>query len=179
MLWKCVLQKNERTAIVKENTSITVYKSNARYRAIDFDIHLVALVDSLEIGGSDDIKGYGGFCIRLKLPADISFLSHDSVVTPMETAVTAGPWMNFRGSFDNETSSKSGVAIFCNPSTSHLPQQWILRKEASMQNIPYPGRTPVPLTKKGWSITCRIIIHNEDMSNDDLEKLYQQYIHKL
>jgi Methane oxygenase PmoA len=178
MLWNCVLKENKPTAIVKENTTIRIYKSTARYRAIDFDIHLVALVDSLEIGGSDDAKGYGGFCIRLKLPTDISFLSNDSTVTPTETAVTAGPWMDFRGSFDNETLSKTGVAIFCNPSNSHLPQQWILRKEASMQNIPYPGRTPVPLTKRGWHITCRIIIHN-DMSNDDLEKLYQRYIHKL
>lgn len=179
MLWKCVLQNNKPTAIIKEDTKITVYKSTSRYRAIDFDIHLAALVDSLEIGGSDDAKGYGGFCLRLKLPADISFVSNNTAITPMETPVTAGPWMDFRGSFDNETSSKTSVAVFCNPSGSQLPQQWILRKEASMQNIPYPGRTPVALTKNGLRITYRIIVHDAGMSNDDLEKLYQQYIHKL
>jgi hypothetical protein len=179
MLWKSVVQNNTSKAIIKENTKITVHKSTGQYRAIDFDIRLAALVDSLEIGGSDDAKGYGGFCIRLKLPADISFVSNNSAITPMETAVTAGPWMDFKGSFDNETSSKTGLVVFCNPSNPGPQQQWILRKETSMQNVPYPGRTPIALTKNGLRITYRIIIHNTDMSNDDLEKLYQQYIHKF
>ncbi len=32
-------------------------------------------------------------------------------------------------------------------------QQWILRKETSMQNIPYPGRTPVTVQKNGLRLT--------------------------
>ena len=87
--------------------------------------------------------------------------------------------MDFRGSFDHEPSSETSVAVFCKPSGPDRKQQWILRKATSMQNIPYPGRTPMPLTKKGWRITCRIIIHNADMTNDEIEKLYQQYIHKF
>jgi hypothetical protein len=178
MLWKYVLPNNKPVAIIKENTKITVYRSTGQYRAIDFDIHLLPLADSLEIGGSDDAKGYGGFCLRLKLPSDISFVSNGTAIMPTETPVTAGPWMDFRGSFDNEASSKTSVAVFCKPSNPAGRQQWILRKETSMQNIPYPGRTPVALTKNGWRITCRIIIHNAEMSDDDLEQLYQHYIHK-
>lgn len=176
MIWNANLEQNP-TSIIKENTKITVHKSTKQYHAIDFDIHLFALVDSLKIGGSDDVKGYGGFCLRLKLPKDISFISNNTAITPMETAVNAGLWMNFTGSFDGASMPKSGVAVFCNQPAGDQ-QSWILRKELSMQNIPYPGRTPKILSKKGWRLKYRIIIHNGDMSNDDLEKLYQQYIHK-
>jgi len=177
MIWNVKPDHNNPTAIIKENTKITVHKSTRQYRTIDFDIRLFALVDSLKIGGSDDAKGYGGFCLRLKLPKDISFVSSNTTVTPMETAVVAGPWMNFTGSFEGTSMPKTGVAVFCSQPTGDQ-QSWILRKETSMQNIPYPGRTPIALSKKGWRLKYRIIIHNGDMSNDDLEKLYQQYIHK-
>lgn len=177
MIWNANPEQNNSTSIIKENTKITVHKSTGQYRAIDFDIQLFALVDSLKIGGSDDAKGYGGFCLRLKLPNDISFVSNNTAITPMETAVTAGPWMDFTGSFDGTSKPKTGVAVFCGQPTGDQ-QPWILRREKSMQNIPYPGRTPITLSKKGWRLKYRIIIHNGDMSNDDLEKLYQQYILK-
>ncbi len=98
MIWNAKPGNNNPTDIVKENTKITVHKSTGRYRAIDFDIQLFALVDSLKIGGSDDVKGYGGFCLRLKLPKDISFVSNKIAISPMETAITAGPWMDITGS---------------------------------------------------------------------------------
>lgn len=179
MLWKTTLEADTSKSIAKEHTTITVHKSTGQYRAIDFDIRLAALVDSLKIGGSDDAKGYGGFCIRLKLPADVSFVSNNTAITPMETAVTGGPWMNFSGSFDNETSSKTGVVIFTNPSNPGRQQQWILRKESSMQNVPYPGKVPAMLSKNGWRLRYRVIIYDTVMSTHQLEKLYQQYIHKF
>ncbi len=176
MIWNSKLQGNAPTDIIKENTSITIYKSTENYRVIDFDIRIAALVDSLKLGGSDDPKGYGGFCLRLSLPNDILFVSNDSTVTPQETAVAAGPWMNFSGSFDGSSMSKTGVAVFCGQPLSQN-QTWILRKEKSMQNVPFPGRTPVSLSKKGWRLKYRVVIHN-GLTNDELADLYHQYIHK-
>ena len=178
MTWNVNLGRNNSKDIVKENTKITIHKLTGRYRAIDFDIQLFALADSLKIGGSDDAKGYGGFCLRLKLPKNISFVSNDSVVTPMETAVNAGPWMDFTGSFDGALLQKTGVAVFCGQPVADQ-QSWILRKEGSMQNVPYPGRTPVTLSRKGLKLSYRIIIHNGDMNSNDLEKLYKEYTRKL
>lgn len=177
LIWNVKLGQDDPTAIVKETTKITVHPSTEQYREIDFDIHLSAMVDSLKIGGSDDAKGYGGFCLRLNLPKDISFISGNTVITPMETAVTAGPWMDLTGSFDGALMPKTGVVVFCSPPGGGQ-QPWILRKETSMQNVPYPGRTPMTLSKKGWRLKYRIVIHSGDMSNDDIEKLYQQYIQK-
>lgn len=178
IIWKSILLRNEPKAIIKENTKITVHESTGQYRTIDFDISLFALVDSLKIGGSDDAKGYGGFCLRLKSPNDISFVSGNKEVIPEETAVEAGQWMGFSGSFDGETWPKIGIVVFCNPSNPGSPQQWILRKGTSMQNVPYPGSTPVTLSRKGLRLAYRIIILSIDMSSDDIEKLYQQYIRK-
>lgn len=175
VLWKVVLQNKSSTAIVKENTKITVYRSTGKYRAIDFEIQLSGLADSLEIGGSDDAKGYGGFSWRLKLPNNISFVSENKEVIPQDTAIEAGPWMDFSGSFDNESSQRTGVAVFINPSNAGSKQLWILRKKGSMQNNPYPGRKPIALTKNGLRLKYRVIIHNADMGNDELQKLYQQY----
>ena len=177
MIWQSILGNNKLTDIIKENTAITVRASSEKYRVIDFDILLSALVDSLQLGGSDDAKGYGGFCLRLKLPEDIAFFSDGSAITPKETAVDAGPWMNFTGSFDGVSFPKNGIAVFCKEPEQSDGQLWILRKKGSMQNIPFPGRMPVTLPRKGWRLQYRLVIHNGEMSNDDLRKLYEEYIH--
>jgi len=178
MIWKSILNDSISTPIVKEHTKISVHQSTSQYRIIDFDIQLFALKDSLKIGGSDDEKGYGGFCLRLKLPEDISFVSGDTEVTPLETAVHAGLWMDFTGSFDGKDSRKIGIAVFCDDSNPGRLQEWILRKKGSMQNIVYPRRTPVTLSKNGLRLRYRLVIHDTDIERSDLENLYQEYIHK-
>ena len=178
MIWNAELEHQKPTAIVSEKTKITVFKSTPQYRILDFDIHLFALADSLKIGGSNDEKGYGGFCLRLKLPRDLSFVSENKVVIPQETPVLAGSWMDFTGSFEGESLPKSGVVVFGYTSGLGHQYPWILRKVTSMQNVPYPGRTPIELSKKGLRLTYRIIVHNGEMRNEYIEKLYQQYIHK-
>ena len=176
MLWKSAFEHNMPTPIVREYTTIKVYKSTSQSRIIDFDIQLFALKDNLRIGGSDDEKGYGGFCLRLKLPEDISFVSRDTEVSPLETAVHAGPWMDFVGSFDGKDFSKIGVTVFSNASNPGPPGQWILRKKGSMQNIVYPGRSPVKLPKTGLRLRYRLVIHDSKIKSSELENLYQEYI---
>lgn len=174
MIWLIKLPNADSAGIIKEFTRVRVHQANSQYRAIDFEIRLFPLMDGLKIGGSDDAKGYGGFCLRLNLPKDISFFSKNKAVTASETAVVAGPWLNFVGSFDGPLMPPSGIAVFCYQGPDQQP--WILRKEKSMQNIPYPGRTPVILPKEGLTMKYRMIIHNGDLSNENLEELYRQYI---
>jgi len=178
MIWNAELKDNKPTAVVREKTKITAFKSTPQYRILDFNIQLFAMADNLKIGGSNDEKGYGGFCLRLRLPKDLSFVSENKIVIPQETPVLAGPWMDFTGSFEGESLPKTGVVVFGYPSGLGHQYPWILRKVTSMQNVPYPGRTPIELSKKGLRLTYRIIVHNGEMRNEDIEKLYQQYIHK-
>lgn len=174
--WKSALTKKDKTDIVREKTRITVHRSTGQYRIVDFDIRLFALVDGLKIGGSDDVKGYGGFCLRLDLPRNISFHSKDGEVIPKETAVDAGHWVDFNGSFEGASALKSGLTAFDHPLNPDHPQRWILRREKSMQNVTFPGRTPVALSKDGMHLRYRIIIHSNEIGAAEVERLYQQYI---
>ena len=172
VLWRSTIEKIP-TDIIKEKTIIKVYPATTQYRILDFDIRLKPLVDSLQLGGSNDEKGYGGFCLRLKLPQDITFVSQNKIITPQDTAVTAGPWMDITGSFEGSSLPKSGVLVFANATFSYQP--WILRRVTSMQNVPYPGKTPVVVPKGGLELKYRVIVHNGYMTNEEIEKLYKDY----
>jgi len=177
LIWNVQASPSDKIIpVISEFTKITVFKSTARYRILDFDIKLTALTNDLRIGGSSDVKGYGGFSLRFKLPADISFHSRDSSVTPINEQILAGPWMNFSGSFDGESSPKAGVAVFCPTTEPGNKQPWILRSSESMQNIVFPGNDPVALTKDGKTFNYRLVIQNEELGNDELQAMYQQYI---
>ncbi len=53
LIWNAELSPDQLTPIVKEETTITVFKATLQYRILDFDINLFALVDQLKIGGSE------------------------------------------------------------------------------------------------------------------------------
>jgi len=176
VVWQTHMNEALPDTIVLENTEITVYKSTSQLRMIDFKIELIALKDSLKIGGSEDDKGYGGFSARLKLPEDIHFIAQGNEITPKKTAVAAGPWMDFYGSFNGIGEPKSGVTIFSHPDNPCHPQPWILRQEKSMQNVVYPGRDAAYLpTEEGLILKYRLVIHSDDIDQKSLGELYKQY----
>lgn len=154
--------------IVNEISRINILQASENYRIIDFSILLKPLVDDLKLGGSDDIKGYGGFCLRIKLPENIQFISGGEAVTPKETAVNAGPWMNFR-------TDESGIAVFAYRNSTAEGFPWILRKAKSMQNVPYPGRAPVSIPKDGLQLNYRVVVHDKNLSAEEIENLYKEY----
>jgi hypothetical protein len=51
----------QRRPFVEERSVTRVHRAAGAIRKIDFHQRLTALVDGVEIGGSDDAKGYGGF----------------------------------------------------------------------------------------------------------------------
>lgn len=166
---------NDSKPFLSENTVITVHPTRNEIRTIDFTIRLKALVPGLEIGGSDDPKGYGGFCMRLKLPNDLTFTSDIGPVLPKVEQVKAGPWMDFSASF-GRMGEKRGVSILCHPQTPNYPAPWILRSETSMQNVVFPGnqRVKIPVDKP-IALYYRLIIHNGDVTSLNLHKLQKEY----
>lgn len=167
LTWKVNDSINPARNIVSEISRINIYKAKEHYRIIDFDIYLKPLVNDLKLGGSDDAKGYGGFCLRLKSPENIEFISGDSSVTPQQTAVPAEPWMDFK-------MKDAGVAVFGykDVGSQHM---WILRNEKSMQNVPYPGRNPVAIPADGLRLKYRIVVHDGELTAADIQKLYMSY----
>jgi len=166
--------------IVREETRIEVRRSQDGSRIIDFRIKLTALEADVRIGGSDDVKGYGGFSPRLRLPEDIRFTAEYGEVEPQKTAVKASRWMDISGTFNkqkgDQKDSIDGVTILCHPSLPGFPQKWILRKARSMQNPVFPGRAPVELpTKEPLELRYRLTVHRGAASQKQLNRWFDEY----
>jgi hypothetical protein len=174
VLWRSALLENGKV-FMKEKTRITVHPTKAGIRKIDFEISLQAQVPGLSMGGSDDEKGYGGFCARVKLPDDLAFNSTEGAVEPKTLQVTAGPWMDISGTFGS-SGLVSGVTIQCHPSTPNFPAPWILRQKTSMQNIVFPGRERVAISKdQPTTLRYRLIVHEGSASNMDHAELQAEF----
>jgi len=175
VLWKSVVYQDGKP-FIEEHTSITVHQRESNLRKIDFEIALKALVAGVEIGGSEDEKGYGGFCTRIKMPEGLIFTSANGPVTPQEGQVVAGSWMDFSARFDTSRQAERGIAILCHPSTPNYPAPWILRQTGSMQNIVFPGRKRINVSMDEPTVLrYRLIIHNGAASQVDLAAQQLQY----
>jgi hypothetical protein len=174
VLWKSPNHENG-SAYIQENTSILTHRLKSGIRMMDFEICLLALVPGVSLGGSDDEKGYGGLCTRIKMPDDLIFTSTAGRVTPETLQITAGPWMDFSGTFGSQ-GSQYGLAILCHPGTPNYPAPWILRQKSSMQNIVFPGRDPVDIpTDQPVKLKYRLILHEGDADAVDLDLLQSEY----
>jgi hypothetical protein len=160
---------------IEEKTTITVHKTESDVRKIDFEISLIALVKGVQMGGSADQKGYGGFCARIRLPDSLTFTSQIGQVKPQELQVKAGPWMDFSGKF-GDGQDISGIAILCTPLTAGYPEPWILRQNGSMQNAVFPGRNRIDISMNNPVVLrYRLIIHNGNASGLNLPELQQEF----
>ncbi len=144
-------------------------------RKIDFEIRLLALVDNLTIGGSEDEKGYGGFSARIKLPQGLRFTGRRGPITPQLGAIDVGPWVDFSAKFGCGE-DVSGLAILGHQSLPQFPPRWVLRRSGSMQNPAYPGRTPVRLSRtKPTVLRYRLVVHRDGAEQLDLDKIQRAY----
>jgi hypothetical protein len=175
--WKSPLWENGTKPYLKEDASITLFPKTGNYRRIDFEIRLKALTDRLSIGGSDDEKGYSGFSVRLKLPADVTFTGETGRVEPQNTAIEAGYWMNVAGSILN--GGKQGGVVMCsNPSNPAPANSWILRKTASMQNQAFPGRKPLPIPfDQPLILKYSLLVYQSEMNWKQIQKAIKTVNH--
>ncbi len=180
VLWKSPLwlKAGVQSAVINENTKITVFPVSWDCRRIDFQIELKALENGIRIGGSEDEKGYSGFSVRMPLVPGMKFTSVGSDVMPQNLAVNAGPEMDISGGV-GETGKMAGIMIVCQPSNPDYPQKWIIRNEKSMQNCAWPGNTTVEISKsKPLLLNYSVIIHRGDASNDGLQPILQSILRK-
>ena len=163
-----------RQPFVEERSVTRVHRAEGAIRKIDFHQQLRALVPGVEIGGSEDAKGYGGFSYRIVMPADIRFTGAQGTVTPIENAVAQSPWMDVSGTYG--ASGRSGLTVLTHPSTAGFPQAWILRARGSMQNAVYPGRHPVAIPDdRPLHLRYRVVLHRGELAPADIERLQTEY----
>ena len=142
--WKSPVYENGNKAFMEERATINFYAQKNNFRIIQFSIQLKALVDGLQLGGSDDEKGYGGFSVRMKLPEDVRFSSSNGLLEPTNEALEADDYVNISGSLAKK-SGPGGVLIY-SANDFETADKWILRRKNSMQNAVFPGREPVAVS---------------------------------
>lgn len=174
VLWKSRVFQNSKP-YMEEHTTITVYHLQENVRKIDFEIVLQPLVPDVSIGGSEDEKGYGGFCCRIKMPDGLIFTAKNGQVTPQNLQIQAGPWMDFSAPYGSH-GEVNGLTLLCHPGTPNYPAPWILRQKTSMQNIVFPGEKKVELSiDKPTVLRYRLIIHSGNAENVDIPKWQEEY----
>ena len=81
-------------------------------------------------------------------------------VRDQDAVQTASRWADVSGSFAK--GKISGVGLLSHPSLAQFPPRWLLR-HYGMQNVAYPGRNPVVLSrKKALVIRHRLVLHRGD-----------------
>ncbi len=111
---------------------------------LNLSVELHPLVPGLSLGGSPDDKAYGGVSLRLVQSEKLLFDSGGKPVTATPAPVEAGPDMRF--SWDGASGPVQAVTLSCTVNGQPVTR-WILRRETSMQNCVWPGRTPMPLSQ--------------------------------
>ena len=177
--WKSPQWRIGMEPVVIEQTFVRIYPLHDNHRAIDFEVRLRATQPQTYIGGSEDDKGYGGFSVRIKLPADIEFKGPGGVVVPQKTAVDPSPWISMTGTLGDppsEAGSTNGLIMFCHPQTPGCPQPWILREQRSMQNAVWPGRDATPLSMQHPVVLrYRLVVHRDRVTPEVMGQWYQEY----
>ncbi len=174
VMWRSAIWQNGEP-FIHEQTSILVHQKVDNLRIIDFRISLTALVPGVNIGGSNNEAGYGGFSMRIKTPEDLVFTSVYGRQAPDRPRTKPSSWMDFSGTFGPESRSSS-LTLLCHPSTINYPSTWLLNQRSSMQNPVFPGRHRTHLPPGiPVNLQYRLIVHNSDINDLDIAGLKAEY----
>lgn len=167
-LWK---KQGEKVPYLKEKTTISIHPKTENYRKIDFEISLLALEENLSIGGSEDVKGYSGFSVRMALPEDVKFIGSNGQIEPQNKAVQSTGYVNISGAI-GKNNSDGGIVMIDYPQNPGYPQPWILRKQRSMQNAAFPGKATIPIsTQKPLILRYSLLVYSGNMNEKKIEKI--------
>lgn len=171
-LWYSVHSGN--TPFMQDETKIFLVAESPELRRIDIEITITSLIEDLYIGGSEDLKGYGGFSPRFVLPVNTVFEGRNGRVNPENTAVLAEDWVNITGKFSDFGKTR-GIVMMSHPSNPVKEDRWILRSSGSMQNHVFPGNTkhPVPI-KKSLKLKYSLLIHT-GISTAEIHEHFQSF----
>lgn len=168
--------KAKDKAVIREDVLISYIRKKGFYE-MDFDITLTALVNGVELGGSEDVKEYGGFSARIKTLDRITFLSENGEVVPENTPVDAGGWIHIIPDYNPGQKGQTGIVLMSDPGELPSFQGWILRKNQSMQNAAFPGRKPISIPKdKPLKFRNRLVVHSGALKKVEIEELYRNFV---
>lgn len=131
-------------SIVRERTELALKPESETAYRLTVTVALQALRAGVSIGGSPDVKGYGGISLRLRDGAHMRFANAKGAITPTVAMLSADGPVTMAWDARREL-SRIEIVVSCavdgKPVTS-----WVLRREQSMQNCAWPGAKAVPLS---------------------------------
>lgn len=168
-----IIWKSDDRDIVEERLHVSYERVDPELYKLTFDIQLKPLVANVQLGGSEDAKGYGGFSPRVKLGETVGFYDRNGKVTPQELPVNGGPWINIT----RENTEDPGIVIFGEPEKLPSYQGWILRSKDSMQNMAFPGKNPITLPDKEPYLSFRnqLLVH-QGLQTAEIDLFYEDFI---
>jgi len=167
-LWK---KQGEKVPYLKEKATISIHPKIDNCRKIDFEISLLALEAYLTIGGSEDVKGYSGFSVRMALPEDVKFIGPKGVIEPQNEAIQSVGYVNISGSI-GKNNGEGGIVMVDNPQNPGYPQPWILRKQKSMQNAAFPGNTTLPISnQKPLVLKYSLLVYSGKINEKGIQRM--------
>ena len=176
ILWAVVtwiIQDNEtgeKNTVLTEDVYIE-YIPYKNFYELTFSIKLTPLIEDLRLGGSENLKEYGGFSARIELPESPVFYCYKGIVKPESTPVEAGGWVQLQLPGKN-----TSIILMCQPEAMPGFKGWILREKKSMQNAAFPGTEPISISQKSPLIfKSSILVCSGKMPEKTIYKLYKQF----
>ncbi len=165
--------------VVREAVTIRLFSSaltGGDRQVFDVDIELYALVEGLQIAGTDVLnKGYGGFTFRWPKPQSVRIVA-DGEEMKKDGLMYRAHWADCSGDFPGSTKGgPSGIAILAAPDHPGSPPPWLFRYYGVL-NVSYPGLEFVPLHRATpLRLSYRVVLHRGDAKEARIADLYRLY----
>jgi hypothetical protein len=139
-LWRAPVAGVER-AVIEEYSTIRAYPAVDGRRRLEIAVRLRALLDGVQLAGTDDDKGYGGLSFRFANATAVQLESAGHPIQATLAGMAAGDTVTFRWP-TLAAPWPDSIQVSCQVDGKPWTH-WVLRQEPSMQNCAFPGRTPV------------------------------------
>lgn len=150
-VWGAPVGAVER-AIVEETSTIRAYPTIDGRRRLEIEVRLRALLDGVQLAGTDDDKGYGGLSFRFAHATGVQLEADGRPIQATLAGMEAGKTVAFRWP-TLAPPWPDAIQVACEVDGKPWVH-WVLRQEPSMQNCAFPGRTPVQVPT-GRPLTLR------------------------
>ncbi|MDR1980505.1 MAG: PmoA family protein [Tannerellaceae bacterium] len=144
-----------RKPIVREQVTITAYRSTGESRVIDLTIAMEAIGDEVKVA-TRFTNSYGGLNVRMETPQKQTISYHTDSVGLLPRRA----WADFSGLFEGNQ-SESGLTILQHQSNPEYPGQWVEYPDLSWVQPTFPTpETRYPISHgKPLVLRYRFIVH--------------------
>lgn len=154
VVWRVPLD-GRATAIIEESSRIRAYPVSHGRRRVEVEVRLRGLRSGVEIGGTEDEKGYGGPSLRFGNSERIVIHGDGRELRATPAAIEVGDAIDF--SWPSLPAPwPERVRVACEVDGRPWTR-WVLRQEPSMQNCAFPGARSVRVPV-GDELRLRLVI---------------------